>query len=451
MRLTFLGAAGTVTGSKYLVEDSGFKLLVDCGLFQGLKQLRLKNWTPLPTDPTSLKAVLLTHAHIDHSGYLPLLVKQGFRGEVYCTRATNRLCRILLPDSGRLQEEEALYANRKGFSKHRPALPLYSEEDGKRCLSHLNPIAYHESIRISDKISATFIPAGHILGAASIVLRVRNTIIVFSGDLGRQKDLVMRPPEHIREADYLITESTYGSKLHESKDPRDQMQEILNRTFERGGTVVIPSFAVGRAQSLLYAIHSLKKEKKIPDIPVYLNSPMAIDATAVFTQFREEHRLTEEDCRGACERATYVHTSEESKALNERRGPMIIIAASGMATGGRVLHHLKAFGPDKRNTILFTGFQAAGTRGETLVSGKKSVKIHGEIVSIEAEVALIDTLSAHADQSEILAWLSGFERAPKMTFVTHGEPEAASTLVRVIQEKLNWLCRAPDLMETVEL
>lgn len=451
MQLSFLGAAGTVTGSKYLVEDSGMRLLIDCGLFQGLKPLRLNNWSPLPVDPQCIDAVLITHAHLDHSGYLPLLVRQGFSGKIYCTPATERLCRILLPDSGRLQEEEALYANHKGFSKHRPALALYTEDDAEKCLRHFAPIAFHQPLRLSDQAEAIFTPAGHILGAACIQLRMAGKTLVFSGDLGRQNDLVMRPPESIRQADYLVVESTYGAKLHGAVDPLDQIEAIIHRTFDRGGNVLIPSFAVGRAQSLLYAFYLLRKAKRIPNVPIYLDSPMAIDATSVFCSFQDEHRLTSEQCRGASEGVKYVHDTRESKALDERNGPMILIAASGMATGGRILHHLSAMAPDKRNTILFTGFQAAGTRGEKLVHGSKTVKIHGQLVSVHAEVAKIDTLSAHADQNEILTWLSAFEAPPKMTYITHGEPEASTTLHDVIQEKMGWPCNTPRLMEMVKL
>lgn len=451
MQLTFLGAAKTVTGSKYLLEEDGYRLLIDCGLFQGLKELRLRNREKFPVDPKSINAVLLTHAHIDHSGYLPLLVKNGFTGKIYCTAATDQLCRILLPDSGRLQEEEAQYANHKRFSKHNPALPLYDEQDAERCLRFFAPIAFHQAFDLNGKWSATFSPAGHILGAACIQLKANGKRIVFSGDLGRQKDLVMRPPEHIREADYLIVESTYGAKLHSTVDPLDQLETVINQTLERRGVLLIPSFAVGRAQVLLYAIYLLKKAKRIPDVPVYLNSPMAIDATGVFCDFQKEHRLTAEECQGASHGVKYVHTAEESKALNLRTEPMILIAASGMATGGRILHHLKAFGPNPRNTILFTGYQAAGTRGDAIVQGKKSVKIHGAIVSIEAQVALIDSLSAHADQSEILTWLSGFNKTPNKTFITHGEPDASAALLKKIEETQGMHCHVPESMERVEL
>lgn len=451
MQLTFLGAAGTVTGSKYLVETAGQRFLVDCGLFQGLKPFRLKNREALPVDPKSIGAVVLTHAHLDHSGYLPLLVRNGFTGKIFCTTATERLCRILLPDSGKLQEEEALYANQKGFSKHHPALALYTMDDAEKCLRNFAPISFHQSFQVSKNVSAKFIPAGHILGAASVQLRIEDKTVVFSGDLGRQHDLVMRPPELISQADVLVVESTYGAKFHGSLDPLDQLEAIAHRTFQRGGIVVAPSFAVGRAQSLLYVIYLLKKAKRIPDVPVFLDSPMAIDATEVFCAFQDEHRLSAEECSKTFAGVKYVHDTKESKSLIEMRKPMILIAGSGMATGGRILHHLSAFGPDRRNTILFTGFQATGTRGEALIHGAKTVKIHGQTISIAAEVARIDTLSAHADQGEILKWLAGFEAPPQKTFITHGEPESSITLAKVIEEKLGWSCRAPGPMEQVEI
>jgi metallo-beta-lactamase family protein len=449
--LQFLGATGTVTGSKYLVTAGYDKILVDCGLFQGFKQLRLRNWAPLPLKLASLSSVVLTHAHIDHSGYLPLLVKNGFAGKVRCSEATYELCRILLPDAGRLQEEEAEYANRRGFSKHRPALPLYTEEDAKRSLAYFAPVEFNREIGLGG-LRLRLVPAGHILGASIVCLRDGVRTLVFSGDLGRPNDPIMVAPSAIREADYLVLESTYGDRLHDPEDPRIKLGRVIRKTGERGGVVVIPSFAVGRAQSLLYNIHQLKSEGAIPaDLPVYLNSPMAADVTEIYHKHRAEHRLTPEQCRAMCAAATIVNTPEESKRLNEKKGPMVVIAASGMATGGRVVHHIKAFAPDPRNTILFSGFQAGGTRGATILSGAESVKIHGEYVPIRAEVAVISNLSAHADYAEILDWLRGFERPPRETFITHGEPVAADALRHRIEEQLRWRARVPDYLEKVVL
>jgi metallo-beta-lactamase family protein len=449
--IRFLGATGTVTGSKYLFQGGGASLLVDCGLFQGFKQLRLRNWAPLPFKPATLSAVILTHAHIDHSGYVPLLVKNGFAGRIHCTEATYDLCRIMLPDAGRLQEEEAAYANRRGFSKHKPALPLYTEEDALRSLGHFAPADFGKDLELG-AVRARFDPAGHILGAAIVSLTDAGHTAVFSGDLGRPHDPIMVAPTRIRKADYLVVESTYGNRRHDSEEPRAKLGRIIRKTIERGGVVLIPSFAVGRAQSLLYNIHLLKSEGAIPaELPVYLNSPMAVDATEIYRKHRAEHRLSPEQCRAMCGAATIVNTAEESIRLNERRDPMIIIAASGMATGGRVIHHLKAFAPDPRNTILFSGFQAGGTRGAAILAGAESVKIHGAYVPVHAEVELIDNLSAHADCDEILAWLKGFERPPRETFITHGEPAAADALRHRIEEELGWRCRVPDYLEAANL
>lgn len=447
----FLGATGTVTGSKYLFAAGDKTILVDCGLFQGFKQLRLRNWAPLPFKPASLSAVVLSHAHIDHSGYLPLLVKNGFTGKVHCSEATYDLCRILLPDAGRLQEEEAEYANRRGFSKHKPALPLYTEEDAKRALGSFAPVGFDEEIELA-AVHLKLIPAGHILGASIVYLSDGKRSLVFSGDLGRPNDSIMVAPSPVRDADYLILESTYGDRRHDPEDPRIKLGRIVRKTAERGGVVLIPSFAVGRAQSLLYHIHQLKSEGAIPaDLPVYLNSPMAADVTEIYHKHRAEHRLSPEQCRAMCTAATIVNNPEESKRLNEKKGPMLVIAASGMATGGRVVHHIKAFAPDPRNTILFSGFQAGGTRGATILSGAESVKIHGEYVPIRAEVAAINNLSAHADCAEILDWLRHFEHPPRETFITHGEPTAADALRRRIEEQLRWRASVPDYLERVVL
>jgi metallo-beta-lactamase family protein len=451
MKIQFLGATGTVTGSKYLLRRGPKQFLVDCGLFQGFKQLRLRNWGPLPVNPQTINAVVLTHAHIDHSGYIPLLAKNGFTGRIYCTHATRDLCEILLPDSGHLQEEEAEYANRHGFSKHKPALPLYTKEDAEHCLKLFSPLDFDAEWFLEEELKVRFLPSGHILGSAFVSIRSPETSILFSGDIGRPNDMVMPSPRVIETADYLVVESTYGDRRHDPTDPRVKLGEVIRKTAGRGGVVVIPSFAVGRAQALLYYIHLLKEEKTIPDIPVFLNSPMAVDATRVFHNHHGEHRLTPEQCDAMCRTAHIVNSAEESASLNNKRGPMIIIAASGMATGGRVVHHLKAFAPDPRNTILFSGFQAGGTRGAAILAGAESVKIHGGYVPIRAEVAIINNLSAHADAYEIMDWLKGFKTPPRRTFVTHGEPVAADALRHRIEEELSWSCRVPDYLESVIL
>jgi metallo-beta-lactamase family protein len=451
MDLQFLGATGTVTGSKYLLRHGREGLLVDCGLFQGYKQLRLRNWAPLPVAAASINAVVLTHAHIDHSGYLPLLVKQGFRGRVYCTQATLELCSILLPDSGHLQEEEAAYANRHAFSKHQPALPLYTRDDALACLKQLIPMEFGRSFEPMPGLHASLWPSGHMLGSAFVQLDDGQRSILFTGDIGRPQDLVLAAPVAMAGADYLVTESTYGDRLHERSDVLLQLAEVINRTVARGGAVIIPSFAVGRAQSLMYCIRLLKQRRAIANLPVYLNSPMAVDATTVYRRHRDEHRLNATECEAMCHAATIINTPEESIALNARHGPMVIIAASGMATGGRVVHHLKSFAPDRRNTILFTGFQAGGTRGAAMMAGAPTIRIHGQDVPVRAEVEMLANLSAHADAGEIIDWLRPFSKVPKRTFITHGEPAAADALRVRIERELHWPCRVPDYLETVAL
>lgn len=450
MDLQFLGATGTVTGSKYLLRAGDASLLVDCGLFQGYKQLRLRNWAAPPFAPRELGAVALTHAHLDHSGYLPRLVKAGFAGPVHCTSATYDLCRLLLPDSGRLQEEEAELANRHGFSRHAPALPLYTEADAFAALERFEVHGFGEDFEAAPGLRVRFVRAGHILGAAMVRVQAGTRSVLFTGDLGRPDDPIMRAPERVERADALVVESTYGNRVHDPADPQQRLGEVIARTAARGGVVVIPSFAVGRTQSLLWAIHRLKEARVIDgELPVFLNSPMAVDATSIYRRHRAEHRLDPDQCLAMCHAAHFVNTVEESKRLNTRGGPMVIIAGSGMATGGRVVHHLKQFAPDPRNTILFAGFQAGGTRGAAMLAGAPAVKIHGAYVPVRADVALIDNLSAHADAQEILTWLGGFTAPPQRTFVTHGEPAAADALRQRIEEQLHWRCDVPEYREVV--
>jgi metallo-beta-lactamase family protein len=453
--LRFLGATNTVTGSKTLFHAGPARVLVDCGLFQGYKQLRLRNWASLPFAPGDLEAVILTHAHIDHSGYLPLLVKKGYRGRVYCSEGTRDLARVMLPDAGRLQEEEAEYANRHEFSKHKPALPLYTEADAKRALKQLHPVPFGARVEL-DGIAFTLCPGGHILGASIVVLEHRDERIVFSGDLGRMNDVLMKPPALVSAADYLVVESTYGNRHHEASDPGVALAKAINETIARRGVVVIPAFAVGRTQTLLHMIGELKQSESIPsDLPVFLNSPMGADATDAYLHYCNrhpgEHRLTARQRQALGRVAVNVKSTEESRRLNQREGPMVIIAGSGMATGGRVVHHLKSFLPDPRNTVLFAGFQACGTRGAALVAGAEAIKIHGDYVPARANVVMIENLSAHADATEILQWLRGFEHAPRETFINHGEPGAADALRQKIEETLGWKCRVPDYLENVVL
>jgi metallo-beta-lactamase family protein len=427
-------------------------ILVDCGLFQGYKQLRLRNWAPLTFDVKTLRAVVLTHAHLDHSGYLPLLTKNGFNGTVHCTGATYDLCKILLPDSGRLQEEDAERANRRGYSKHAPALPLYTESDALRALERFEPCDFHSDFEVADGLTVRFLMAGHILGSGMVRVKNRSTSLLFTGDLGRARDPIMNPPEPVAQADYLVVESTYGDRRHEPSEPHLHLGRVIRRTNDRGGVVVIPSFAVGRTQSLLWCIHRLKAEGIIPEsLPVFLNSPMAQDITAVYHKHHAEHRLTPGQCIAMSRAARYVTTVAESKALNTRNGPMVIIAGSGMATGGRVIHHLKAFAPDPRNAIVFAGYQAGGTRGAAMLAGTDAIKIHGEYVPVRAEVVQLSNLSAHADYAETLDWLRLFKTPPRRTFITHGEPAAADALRMRIEESLGWNCLVPEYQQQVAL
>lgn len=451
MKITFLGGTGTVTGSKYLVESGSRRILIDCGLFQGFKQLRLRNWTPLPVPASDIDAVVLTHAHVDHSGYLPLLVRQGFSGRAYCTHATRDLLEILLPDSGYLQEEEARFANRRGYSKHHPALPLYTQQDAAAALENLTSVDYESDMDLGGGVQCRFTVAGHILGAAMINLAGPDGCIVFSGDVGRPHDAIMKEPGIPAAADYLIVESTYGDRRHAAVDPETELADAINSAVARGGVILIPAFAVGRVQMLLHLVAKLKQRQAIPDIPVYLNSPMATDVTWIYRAHSEEHRLSPEDCAAMCTAATYVNSVEDSKALNLRRGPMMIISASGMATGGRVLYHLEAFAPDKRNLILLAGFQAGGTRGASLLAGAQTIKMHGHLVDVRAEVRQLSSASAHADADELLAWMKRFGWQPKVAFVTHGEPASADGLRQRIERDLGWTCEVPDYLESVDL
>ncbi|HEX2724634.1 MAG TPA: MBL fold metallo-hydrolase [Beijerinckiaceae bacterium] len=451
LTLSFLGGAGTVTGSRYLLDDGEHRVLLDCGLFQGLKQLRLRNWAPFPVPPKTISAAVLTHAHLDHSGFLPGLVRDGFAGKVHCSDATRELCEILLADSARLQEQDAQYANRRGFSKHRPALPLYTVNDAERALARLSPMPFDTEREVTGGLKVRLRRAGHLLGAAIVECAWRGTKLVFSGDLGRYDDPMMLDPSPVEHADYIVVESTYGDRRHDRGDPQVALAEIIERTTGRGGTVIVPAFAVGRAQSLLYHLEQLKSAGRLANVPIFLNSPMAVDASDILCRHMDDQRLSQAACRAACGVAEYVREVEASKALNENPVPKVIVSASGMATGGRVLHHLKRYAPDPRNTILFAGFQAAGTRGAAMLAGAETVKIHGEYIPVRAEVKNLPMLSAHADAEEILRWLRNFRRPPRMTFVTHGEPTASDVLRRRIQDELGWQATVPEHLEKANL
>lgn len=445
VNITFLGGTGTVTGSKYLVQHDGKKLLVDCGLFQGYKQLRLRNWNPMPIEAADVDAVLLTHAHLDHSGYLPLLHRQGFRGRVHATPATCDLCAILLPDSGHIQEEDAAFVNRHGYSKHAPALPLYSKHDAIVSLNLLHPEVIGKTFLPIPGWKATFSSAGHILGAASILLEVGGRRILFSGDLGRPDDLIMKAPDLPPEADTVLIESTYGNRTHPQEDVLAELAPALKRVASRGGVAVLPVFAVGRAQALLYAISLLKERGEIPhSLPIFLDSPMAVHTTELLPRHPDAHRLDAEALHQVKHIATMVETPEQSKALAKRHGPMVILSASGMATGGRVLHHLAHYLPDHRNMVILTGYQAPGTRGDTLAKGGTTVRIHAQEVAVNAEVVQLQSSSAHADATQLLDWLKHMKHAPDQVYVVHGELEASDMLRQRIEHELKWRAVVPE-------
>lgn len=454
----FLGAAGTVTGSKFLLEHDGWKVLVDCGLFQGQKELRQRNWQPLPLPPSSLDAIVLTHAHIDHTGGLPRVVRDGYKGPVYATSGTRDLAALLLPDSAHLQEEEARYANKEGFSKHHPALPLYTVSDAERAVSLLETFGYERPKEILPGITLTFYRAGHILGSAVCVFDLKSTRqrVVFSGDLGRYHAPILRDPQSVSSATTLVVESTYGDRKHGESNPMEALAEVVRSTFERRGVLVIPAFAVGRTQELLYLLRQLEDEKRIPVVDVFVDSPMACDATPIYLAHPEEHDLGMKSLveRGASPLATrrtkFVTSPNESKRLNWIEGPAIIISASGMATGGRVLHHLKHRLPDAKNTVLFVGYQSVGSRGRRLLDGEKEIRIHGQMVPVEADVRSVSGFSAHADWTETMRWMDGFASPPRQTLLVHGEPDALEALRQRVRAK-GWNAYVPGYLEKVEL
>lgn len=451
MQLTFLGGTGTVTGSKYLVEFEGRRILVDCGLFQGLKPLRLRNWTPFPVDPSTIDAVVLTHAHLDHSGYIPRLVKGGFSGTVYCTSATKGLCRLLLMDSAMLMEEEAGHARRHGYSRHQNPEPLYTVEDAEKSLRCFRGLAWDQPSMLRGGIEFSFQKAGHILGAASLRFRHKGVTLVFSGDLGRKSDPMFPPPEPPPSADFLVVESTYGDRIHEAGDPADQLAEVIAKTAGNEGVILIPSFAVGRTQAVLYQLWQLGRAGRLPRIPIFVDSPMACAATELYSLHSSDHALGESPGDEVFGMARYIKTPEESKELSRRKGPMILISASGMATGGRVLHHLKAFAPVPSTTILFAGYQAAGTRGAALVNGAGEIKIHGSYVRVKADVVGMRNFSAHADSAELVEWIKAAGEKPRRIFITHGEPVASDALRQRIRRELGWESEIPEYRDEVRL
>jgi metallo-beta-lactamase family protein len=459
--IKFLGAAKSVTGSKYLLEIDQQKILLDCGLFQGKKELRLRNWDKLPIDPSNISLVVITHAHIDHTGYLPRLVKDGFSGKIICTEATEALMKIMLLDAAKLQEEEALFAFKKGYSKHKKPEPLFTTDDAKSVLQLVESHPFKTDIRLSKNVGVTFYNAGHILGSAFAEFNLQGNReqkrILFSGDLGRYLDPVMYAPDAPHEPDILLVESTYGDRLNPQVDVEGQLTKIVTESYNNNGALVIPAFAVGRTQSLIYYFQKLMTEKTIPTIPIYIDSPMAISVTDLYERYSHNHKIKVAH-KGSelisifdLPQIHFCNSRESSKALNEIKKPIIIISASGMATGGRILHHLTHRLPRATDTVLFAGYQAEGSRGRSILEGDKSVRIFGEDVTVNCHVREVHGLSAHADQIELLQWLSAIKKAPKMTFITHGEIESATLFSNLLKEKRGWETRVPDYLQTVNL
>ena len=456
--LTFLGAARTVTGSKYLLDVDRQRVLVDCGQFQGLKELRRRNWAAFPAHPASLASVILTHAHIDHSGLLPRLAADGFRGPIYCTAGTADLCSVVLPDAGRIQEEDARLANRHRFSRHHPALPLFTEADAFRVLGQLRVVPFNTRVEVAGGIHAEYAHAGHLLGSAFVRVSrdVKGPRILFGGDLGRYNRPVLPDPSPALDAETLLLESTYGNRTHPDADDAAMLERVVREAYERGGRVIIPSFAVGRAEEVLYWLKRLETARRIPDVPVYLDSPMAVEALNFYSRHESELDLDVQSHDGSTRaystrRFHPVSSSRESMEIVQSSGPAIVISASGMATGGRVLHHLAACLPDPRHTILFVGFQAEGTRGRALVAGAKAIKIHGVMVPVNARIERLDSMSAHADAAEILRWLGTFSTPPRQTYLVHGEPVAQAALEERIESTLRWPVHIPQHGERVEV
>jgi len=460
VKIKFLGAAGTVTGSRFLLEIERQKILIDCGLFQGLKELRLRNWEEFPTDPSTIDMIFLTHAHIDHSGYLPRLVKNGFKGRIICTEPTLDLVKILLADSGKLQEEEDAYALKKGYSKHNKPEPLYSIEEAKKVFPMLEAIRFSEETEVNNRLRITAYNAGHILGAAILKLKIigdhQEKTIVFSGDLGRHNDPILNPPVNIPFADILFIESTYGNRKSDPSTVENQLETAIRATYSKGGVVIIPSFAVGRTQLVLYHLHRLQQKGKIPQIPIYVDSPMAIDVTHLYKSYNNYHRLGPLLQNGHAnpfshKNLHYYPSQEASISLNAIKGDAIILSASGMATGGRILHHLYNRLPNEKDSVIFVGFQPEGTRGRKLLDGDKYSRMYGLDVEVKATIYYIDGLSAHADQKELLDWAEAYTSKPKMTFIVHGEPDASQNLADLLQDKLGWNTIIPGYLESFVL
>jgi len=451
MKLTFLGGAGTVTGSKILLEVNYKKILIDCGLFQGLKELRKKNREELPIDLNELDLIFLTHAHLDHSGYLPVLIKNGYKGKIYCTNATRDLTKVILLDSGKIQEEDARRANKHNYSKHKKALPLYDINDAKNTISHFKTFDIDKWHTIDDSIKFRFLNSGHILGSAFIQLNINGKIIVFSGDIGRTKPILLNRYEYINKADYIVIESTYGNRLHKNYAIKDKLLKYIKHTYLKGGTLIVPTFSVERAQEIIYLLSILKRENQLPNIPIYLDSPMGVSATEIYYKYINEHHLTTDDIKSMESTVELISDVNASKATVNDSSPKIVLAGSGMITGGRVLHYLDKMISDKKNSILIVGFQAEGTRGRALLSGDTEVKFFGKYHKINAEVFKINAFSGHADQNELLDWLQHFKTPPILTIINHGEPHQSQALKVKIRSDLKWNCTVAKINKVYNL
>jgi metallo-beta-lactamase family protein len=451
MKITCIGGVGTVTGSKTLVESNGIRILIDCGQFQGLKSLRELNWEPLPILPSTIDCVLLTHGHLDHCGWLPRLVNQGFDGKIYCTSPTKDVSKLILLDSAKIQEEDAKLANEGKFSKHEIAEPLYTVAQAEKVFPHFRVINPKESFAIDAEIEVVFTNAGHILGACSIELRLENKILVFSGDIGRDNDVLMFPPTKPKKADYIFLESTYGNKLHPETDPKIELERYINDTVQNGGTIIIPSFAVERAQSVMYLLWQLKEEDRIPNIPYIIDTPMGISMLELFTNNKKWHRLPQEEFSAMCKMFTLISDYQETMDTIYNKQTKVVIAASGMVTGGRVLSYLERYIGLPETTVIIVGYQGEGTRGRKLLEGDTEVKIRGKYYQVKAKVIEIEGLSAHGDQKDLLNWLSDLEDTPEKVFLVHGESDPAEELRMKIQEKYGFECVIPMMGQVFEL
>lgn len=446
-KLTFLGGAGTVTGSKTLVEFNDYRVLIDCGLFQGLKELRLLNRAPFPIPSKSIDTIILTHAHLDHCGYLPVLFKNGFRGEIHCTKATRDLAEIILMDSAKIQEEDAERANQYNYTKHNPATPLYTTKDVLQTLDHFVEHDFNEWVILHQDFKFEFLNNGHILGSGLVNARIKDKKVVFSGDMGQSKPMLMYPPKKVQEIDYLVMESTYGNRIHQEAETKEELLRIVEETLDRKGILMIPSFAVERTQELLYLIYQLRKEDRFPSVPVYLDSPMGINATKVYSKFSELQNISRYEITHMYDEIKFISDAQLSKAICLDKKPKVILAGSGMIEGGRIVHYLNNHMSNENNTLLFVGYQGAGTRGRAILNGEKSIKFFGEFHTVKCHIENLTNLSAHGDQNDLIEWMKHIKTTPKKVFLNHGEPDQSKMFRDVIEKTFGWDCAVPEMYQ----